>query len=414
MNLLQSLRKFFSGKIDRRILRSFAPPWRNTAGWWGSISTEQVNHFNSWVYAAVNAIAQEIAQQHPHVLRTTSTNKVNDPLPVTHPFAALLDNPNPWMTRWSLWYLTSVYLELTGNCFWYLSSTAGRPSEIWVIPSQWVRVITDTRQLIRGYEVQAPGASAEIFDDSEIMHLMYPNPMDPFWGLSPLQAAATSVDANTELNQARYDQFANGFRPGIQLTTEQQLSDVTVERLETQITTKHGSRKNWQRPMVLEQGLRASPWTLSPAEMDYLNSSKISRDEILAIYRVPAVMLGIVENVGLGGDIWFGAKMLFCSGTIQPKLELIGQAIAKHLGPRFGNSLDVKFPKCSPTDEAARRADDELDERTGIRSVNEIRKARNLEPWPEPEYDRPRPVNTPRKQGRPNEGKTPPQNPQPD
>ena len=44
-------------------------------------------------------------------------------------------------------------------------------------------------------------------------------------------------------------------------------------------------RETWHRPMVLDQGLSASPWTLTPAEMDFLNSSKMTRD-----YRPCSVM----------------------------------------------------------------------------------------------------------------------------
>ena len=47
------------------------------------------------------------------------------------------------------------------------------------------------------------------------------------------------------------------------------------------LSAKFGGRDNWHRPLVLEQGLKASPWTLTPAEMDFLNSSKMTRDEIL-------------------------------------------------------------------------------------------------------------------------------------
>ena len=45
------------------------------------------------------------------------------------------------------------------------------------------------------------------------------------------------------------------------------------------ISPKFGGRDNWHRPLVLEQGLKASPWTLTPAEMDFLNSSRMTRDD---------------------------------------------------------------------------------------------------------------------------------------
>ena len=58
-------------------------------------------------------------------------------------------DPNPWLTPWELWYLTVVYLELTGNCFWYVAPQSvgdtrlGTPGEIWIIPTPWVRVVPD-------------------------------------------------------------------------------------------------------------------------------------------------------------------------------------------------------------------------------------------------------------------------------
>ena len=89
----------------------FGPP----AGWWRNDHVEQLRNYQSWVYAAVNAIAQEVARQRPYLYRNTGqAEHEQEPLAVTHPLARLLDNPNPWMTPWELWYLTVVYLELTG------------------------------------------------------------------------------------------------------------------------------------------------------------------------------------------------------------------------------------------------------------------------------------------------------------
>ena len=68
----------------------------------------------------------------------------------------------------------------------------------------------------------------ETFGPDEIIHLKYPNPLDPHYGLSPLQANALTVDANTELLKTRYQTFLAGPRPGVVLQTEQTLTDQTV------------------------------------------------------------------------------------------------------------------------------------------------------------------------------------------
>ena len=69
---------------------------------------------------------------------------------------------------------------------------------------------------------------------------------------------------------------------------------------------KFSGRDNWQRPLVLEQGLKAKPVDADAGRVAFLNSSKMTRDEILAVFRVPTAVTGIVENMGLGADIWFG------------------------------------------------------------------------------------------------------------
>ncbi len=366
------------------------------AGWWRDDPIEQLRNYQSWVYAAVNAIAQEVARQRPYFyVNTGQAEHEQTPLPHTHPLVRLLDRPNPWLTPWELWYLTVLYLELTGNCYWYIAPVAvhGRTTdlsgELWIVPVPWVRVIPDARHYVAAYEVTVPGQAPDYYLPDDIVHLKYPNPLDPHYGLSPLQANALTIDAHTELLKSRFQTFQAGPRPGVVLQTEQTLSDAVVHRLEEKLLSRFGGRENWHRPLVLEQGLRASPWTLTPAEMDYLNSSRMTREEIFALFRVPPPIAGVVENLGLGADIWFGARVMFCEGTVQPKLDLIGQALTRDLARRYGADVVIAFPDCSPRNQEQRRKDDELDARWGLRTYNEIRRSRGLQPYPDPRFDQP-------------------------
>ena len=119
-SLLKALRPAPPKPAPPKVAGLFAPAYGPAAGWWQSDPAEQLRNYRSWVYAAVNAIAQEAAKHRPQLyLNTGPADHDLKTLPHTHPLARLLDRPNPWLTPWELWYLTVVYLELTGNCFCY-------------------------------------------------------------------------------------------------------------------------------------------------------------------------------------------------------------------------------------------------------------------------------------------------------
>src|SRR5438874_3827104 len=85
-----------------------APPAAPAAGWWRDDHVEQLRHYTSWVYTAVNAIAQEVARQRPALDRVTGpADHDRAPLPPAHPLARLVANPNPWLTAWELQHLAA-------------------------------------------------------------------------------------------------------------------------------------------------------------------------------------------------------------------------------------------------------------------------------------------------------------------
>ena len=57
---------------EARIAQLFAAPAQlSQPGWWRDDHVEQLRHYQSWVYAAVNAIAQEVVMQRPSLYVNT-------------------------------------------------------------------------------------------------------------------------------------------------------------------------------------------------------------------------------------------------------------------------------------------------------------------------------------------------------
>ena len=188
-------------------------PTARPAGWWRDDHVEQLRNYQSWVYAAVNAIAQEVARQRPFLfVNTGQAEHEQTPLPHTHPLARLLDHPNPWTDA-----VGTVVPDgpLPGTDRQLLlvrraprAQRGSAPGELWIIPTPWVRIVPDSTQFVKGYEVaRARACRPRCSPPDEVIHLKYPNPLDVHYGLSPLQANALTIDANTELQKSRYQTF---------------------------------------------------------------------------------------------------------------------------------------------------------------------------------------------------------------
>src|SRR5262245_66423464 len=78
--------------VGRVGVGGFAPAAR-PAGWWRDDHVEQLRNYQSWVYAADNAIAQEVARQRPlPFVDAGQADQDKAPLPHLHPLSRTLNH----------------------------------------------------------------------------------------------------------------------------------------------------------------------------------------------------------------------------------------------------------------------------------------------------------------------------------
>jgi HK97 family phage portal protein len=219
-----------------------------------------------------------------------------------------------------------------------------------------------------------------MFDRREIVHLKYPNPRSLYYGRGPLQAAATSVDTHEKLKKAEGAAFDHGLMSDLALETDQPLTPAAIERLRAQLHQKYTGPENAGRPLVLEGGLKAKPISLSPREMAFLQSARLTRDEILGIFGVPAAVAGLSEDVNR--SVAEAMDVIFARYCIEPKLRLIETQLNQDLTPRFDERLFCRFRSVIPEDRAENRAEMEANLRYGVTTINEERRRQGRQPVP--------------------------------
>ncbi|MAT39258.1 MAG: phage portal protein [Ectothiorhodospiraceae bacterium] len=334
---------------------------------------EMVHEFQGWVYKTVNRRAQDIAAARRYVQKVSGGE---EELPGSHPLARLLARPNGFQTGRHLLWISQIYADLTGNAYLLkVRNGLGQPSELFYLDPRFMRIVPDEERIVKGYEYTI--ASKKVFIDAEdVIHFKYPNPRHPFYGASPLQAAAYEIDIDNASKRHQKAFLGNNPTPRLAVEAEGHLLPGTVEDLRRQIREQH-TGANFGNPMILHQGAKVKPLTLSPQEINYLETRKNVRDEIITVFGVPASILGISEDVNRANAE--ANHYTYALYTLEPLATLWDELLTNALAHEFSSDLRIQHASLVPANREEDREDTEMLLRNGVTTINEERAYRG---WP--------------------------------
>lgn len=337
---------------------------------------------NAIAYRCVRMIA-EAASSVPFLLYD-GANEVE-----THPLLALLTAPNPLEDGKALFERWYAYLECAGNSYLEALTASGEVRELHVLRPDRVRVVpgADGRPVAYTYTVN--GSAATIAADRAtgflpVMHAALFHPLDDFYGLSPIEAAARAIDVHNAGGAWTKSLLDNAARPSGALVYKGPdgapgLSDEQFQRLKRELEDAYQGSGNAGRPMVLEGGLDWKSMSYAPADLDFANSRDAAAREIALAFGVPPMLLGIP------GDNTFSnyreANLSFWRQTVLPLVGRTASQLTRWLGPRFGEGLRLSYDADAVDAIAADREStwDKLNAATFL-SVNEKRQAAGYSP----------------------------------
>ncbi|NWF69608.1 MAG: phage portal protein [Chloroflexi bacterium] len=317
-----------------------------------------------WVYVAVNRIAEAAALVPLRVLRVQGEHTLEA---VRHPLEILLDNPNPFLSRFELLEATIGMLELYGNAYWYLASgDDGRPAQIWPLRPDRVSIVPDAVRYIRGYVYEIDGQRIPL-ETSEVVHFKRWHPANDYYGLSALEAARLSVLTDKAMAEWNKNTFGldNGVPAGI-VSVKDMVSDADFERVKREWRASYGGP---QRRTAFLRG-SSIQWQnigLSHTDLDFLKGRHANREEILNIFGLP---LGLFSENATEANAKVGER-LFIERTLWPKLVRLAQKITQEMLPFYPGRFIAVFDDIRPTDTQARL--DEIRAAYPLLTINELR-----------------------------------------
>jgi HK97 family phage portal protein len=251
---------------------------------------------SAWVYACVSRKAQDAAAL---PLRLYRRGDEENKEVVKHAVLDLLATINGDMTLYDwLEYLFSS-LELTGNSYngVLLPGKAGATIFPYV-PSLIEPVISsDASAPISSYRYHVNNTVRDI-PREEMFHVKYYSSLKSgyFIGLAPLTAARMAYETDNRALNWNLNKLKKGNSVEGVLETENEYFNDKANRdaLMDSWRAKYSGDEGAKIGMLFG-GVKFNGLSLSPKDMEFLNQRKMTREEILAVYKVPPAVLGLFE-----------------------------------------------------------------------------------------------------------------------
>lgn len=266
---------------------------------------------------------------------------------------ALLEQPNPYMTYEELIELTLIDWRLTGDAFWLLygMDVDGKPLAIYRLSPALVEVIPGKTEFISKYKYSVPGMTPVEFDPEEVLHIKNPNPHDPYRGAGLIAGSPRIFEMELALTDTKALYFEQGAKLSGVLETDRSLNDGLIGKIRKEFFGLYSGRDNAYKVAVLERGLKFNPISSNAQEAEFGPMSDQSRNRILALFRVPASLLGIPSADAAAGSLE-DDRRTFANSTMRPLLNKLQKAISTGLTePGWGLKFCIEYEYQMPIEQ---------------------------------------------------------------
>jgi HK97 family phage portal protein len=280
-----------------------------------------------WVFATSSLISRKLSGVKFQVVNT-KTGDVDK----NHPANKILNGENAIQPiihkRWS------GYLDLTlgGNYFEIIDEKFQYTMHVPVESATIVMRKANTEAERKLIEKFGPYEALQINDATNnmpkqtipweyVIHHKFPNPFNPFYGLSMYVAASRPILLDRHKNEFEMAFYLRGATNAGVVEITEDISKSRMERLMKTFEQTFTGRRNWWRTQFLPKGTKWVNAGLTMNEMQHLEGLRENRLTLLAVLGIPPSMLGIVQDVNRStSEI---QEAVFYTNTIIPLAEFI-------------------------------------------------------------------------------------------
>lgn len=326
---------------------------------------------NGTVFSNVSLLASSVAKPPWQLYRQvtapadsnrfTTSDEGSDQRPVVPQHAALnvLNNPTaimvngvkwqPW-TRFRLFEISGLWLELTGKSFWVVDHPKGStlPLGLWPVMPHRMTPVPDPDKYLLGWVYTSPDGREQIpLDPTEVIYNCYPDPLDVYGGMGPIRSVLTDIQASRAAAEWNLAFFQNSAEPGGVIQVDHEMEDPEYNTLVNRWREDHRGVSKAHRIAVLEGGQTWVPNEARQRDMEFTAGRESERDIIREAIGMHKVMTGVSDDVNRANAQT--GEEIFASWKVAPRLDRWKDVLNTQLLPLCGPTgqgveFDYKYP----------------------------------------------------------------------
>lgn len=301
--------------------------------------------FRSWAFIAINAIADEVSTNPINLFRRSGKDWVEIE---EHQILSLIEKPNNFQTKEEFFWLTTVFLLAEGEAPIYVNSRKN-PTQMVLLNPDKLTINFNEGGIIGGYTYRQTNGSNIKIDAEQIVFIKIPSVLTPFRGVGIMKHIAQTLDLDYFIEEYLRVFFYNDTAPSAVLETSQELTSSIINRLKVQFQSRHQGVKNAHRLAILEKGLVFKKISSDLNQLTLKELNDMIRDKVLAAFRVPKSVLGIVEDVNRANAD--ASSYTFSKRAVLPRLRLIQAQLNQYFVPKFSDGQNVWLEFENPVEE---------------------------------------------------------------
>lgn len=298
-----------------------------------------------YLYIGVSMIAKRAAGVELELYKIK--NRKGDVTEVyDHPLLALLASPNSLQTQREFMELSYINYLLSGDCFWYLSRVGGKITEMYTLRPDKVQILLSPDQKsIIGYEYQTTTLTR--FAPEDVLHIKNIDPSNPLRGVGVVRPATARILTELEATKYQGTFFKNQGRPDFVMMTDSVVTNEAADEARADWKRIFGGGKSGQLGVFGSNVKDLRELNKTPKEMDFIETQKFLRSDILAALHIPEEM---VSSDGSNRATSKEAYKMYLQEAVIPVIDAFLDVLNNRLIPQVDDSIFFAFDDPVPVD----------------------------------------------------------------